>query len=116
MFDFEKLDIYQVLRELNYKVFTFINEDKKIDPYIKDQWKRASQSAVLNLVEGTGRMTNSDKKHFLTISRGSIFEAVAILQQVFDMNMIPAEKYEELYQKYEQASKMLLGMFRSYDK
>jgi four helix bundle protein len=116
MFDFEKLDIYQVLRDLNYKVFSFLNEDKKVDPLIKDQWKRASQSAVLNLAEGTGRMTIPDKKHFLTISRGSIFESVALMQQVFDQGQIETKLYEELYEKYEQASKMLLGMFRSYDK
>jgi four helix bundle protein len=116
MFDFEKLDIYQVLRDLNYKVFSFLNEDKKVDPLVKDQWKRASQSAVLNLAEGTGRMTIPDKKHFLTISRGSIFESVALMQQVFDQGHIETKLYEELYEKYEQASKMLLGMFRSYDK
>jgi four helix bundle protein len=116
MFDFEKLDIYQVLRDLNYKVFSFLNEDTKVDPLVKDQWKRASQSAVLNLAEGTGRMTVPDKKHFLTISRGSIFESVALMQQVFDQGYIETKLYEELYEKYEQASKMLLGMFRSYDK
>ena len=116
MFDFEKLDIYQVLRDLNYKVFTFLNEDKKIDPYVQDQWKKASQSAVLNLAEGTGRMTVSDKKHYLTTSRGSIFECVALMQQVFDLGQVDAKLYEELYGKYEQASKMLLGMYRSYDK
>ena len=116
MFDFEKLDIYQVLRDLNYKVFSFLNEDKKIDPSVKDQWKKASQSAVLNLAEGTGRMTISDKKHFITISRGSIFECVALMQQVFDQGQIDSGKYQELYDKYEQASKMLLGMYRSYDK
>ena len=116
MFDFEKLDIYQVLRDLNYKVFSFLNEDKKIDSYVKDQWKRASQSSVLNLAEGTGRMTIPDKKHFLTISRGSIFESVALMQQVFDQGQIETKLYEELYGKYEQASKMLLGMYRSYDK
>ena len=60
-------------------------------------------------------MTNSDKKELLTISRGSIFQCVAILQQVFDLSLISAEKYEELYEKYEQASKMLLGMYRSYN-
>ena len=116
MFDFEKLDIYQVLRDLNFKVFSFLNEDKKVDPLVKDQWKRASQSAVLNLAEGTGRMTIPDKKHFLTISRGGIFESVALMQQVFDQGQIETKLYEELYEKYEQASKMLLGMFRSYDK
>ncbi len=116
MFDFEKLDIYQVLRDLNNKVFTFLNEDKKIDPMVRDQWKKASQSSVLNLAEGTGRMTASDKKHFLTISRGGIFESVALMQMVFDLGQIEAKLYEELYVKYEQASKMLLGMYRSYDK
>jgi four helix bundle protein len=116
MFDFEKLDIYQVLRDLNFRVFTFLNEDKKIDQNIRDQWKKASQSAVLNLAEGTGRMTTEDKKHYLTISRGSIFESVALMQQVFDQGNIDAKIYEELYAKYEQASKMLLGMYRSYDK
>jgi four helix bundle protein len=116
MFDFEKLDIYQVLRDLNYKVFSYLNADTKVDPYVKDLWKKASQSSVLNLAEGTGRMTNSDKKHYLTISRGSIFECVALMQQVFDQDQIEPKLYEELYEKYEQASKMLLGMFRSYDK
>jgi len=115
MFDFEKLDIYQVLRELNYKVYIFLNEHKDIDEYINTQWKKASQSSVLNLVEGTGRMANADKKHFLTISRGSIFECVAILQQLFDLGKIDSKAYEEFYQKYEQASKMLLGMYRSYN-
>ncbi|NOR34632.1 MAG: four helix bundle protein, partial [Bacteroidales bacterium] len=57
-----------------------------------------------------------DKKHFLTLSRGSIFESVALMQQVFDQNQIDSGLYQELYEKYEQASKMLLGMFRSYDK
>ncbi len=115
MFDFEKLDIYQVLRDLNNKVHSFLKEDRNIDQNIRDQWKTTTQSAVLNLVEGTARISNADKKHFLAVSRGSIFESVAILQQLFDLNLISPEKYEEFYRKYEQASKMLLGMYRSYN-
>jgi four helix bundle protein len=116
MFDFEKLDLYKVLRDLNFKVFSFLNKDQDVDPFVRDQWKRASQSSVLNFAEGTGRMTPADKKHFLTIARGSIFECVALMQQVFDQGQIETKLYEELYEKYEQASKMLLGMYRSYDK
>ncbi len=115
MFDFERLDIYKVLRDLNQMVYSLLSEDKVIESYIKEQWKTASQSAILSLVEGTGRIENTDKKHFLTISRGAIFESVAILQQVFDLGQITQEKYQELYDKYEQASKMLLGMYRSYN-
>jgi len=116
MFDFEKLDLYQVLRDLNFKVFSFLNKANEVDPYIQDLWKKASQSSVTNLAEGTGRMTPTDKKHYLTIARGSVFECVALMQQVFDQGQIETKLYEELYEKYEQASKMLLGMFRSYDK
>ncbi len=115
MFDFEKLDIYQVVRELNHRVYIFLSEHLEIDEYIRSKWKQASQDVVLNLVEGTGRISNDDKKQFLTASRGFVFECVAILQQLFDLGKMDSKKYEEFYQKYEQASKMLLGMYRSYN-
>ena len=62
MFDFEKLDIYQVVRELNHRVYIFLSEHLEIDDYIRAKWKQASQDVVLNLVEGTGRISNDDKK------------------------------------------------------
>jgi four helix bundle protein len=84
-----------------------------IDPYVIDQWKRASLSSVLNLAEGTGRMTPADKKHYYTLARGSIFECAAILELVFALGGLTKEEFEELYDGYEKASKMLLGMYRS---
>jgi four helix bundle protein len=116
MFDFEKLDVYQIANKLNIKVLRFIIKDKNIDLFIKDQWKRCSLSIVLNLAEGTGRMTDADKKHFLTISRGSVFEAVAIIGLLKGLELIDDTLYKELYDDYESISKMLLGMFRSYNK
>jgi len=116
MFDFEKLDVYQVTKETNVKVLAFLKGAKDIDTYILDQWKRASLSALFNLAEGTGRMTDSDKRHYLTIARGSIFEAVAALDLLRSMNVIPENVSQEFYTSYEQISKMLLGMYRSYSK
>jgi four helix bundle protein len=116
MFDFEKLDVYQITKEQNVKVLTFLNGASGIDQYLLDQWKRASLSSLLNLAEGTGRMTDSDKRHFLIISRGGIFEAVAILDLLRSMNAIAENVYKEFYANYEQISKMLLGMYRSYAK
>jgi four helix bundle protein len=116
MFDFEKLDVYQITKEQNVKVLMFLRNLKDVDPYLIDQWKRASLSSLLNLAEGTGRMTESDKRHYLTIARGSIFESAAILDLLKSLELISAKEYEEFYNKYEQISKMLLGMFRSYSK
>lgn len=114
MFDFEKLDVYQVIKVNNTKVLKFVFGHPTLDLYIKDQWKRANMSIILNLAEGTGRMSNTDKKHFLTIARGSVFEAVAILETVKELGMIEETLFTEFYESYEQISKMLLGMIRSY--
>ncbi len=116
MFDFEKLDVYQLVKAQSARVIFFLRKNTSIDPYIVDQWKRASLSIFLNLAEGTGRMTDSDKKHFLTISRGSVYECTAIIDLLKTTKDIDEETFTELYGYYEQISKMLLGMYRSYSK
>jgi four helix bundle protein len=113
MFDFEKLELYQIARKQNKVVLQLIFADKVLDPYLKDQWKRASMSMVLNLTEGAGRITDSDKKHFFTMARGSVFECTALLQLALDLEKIDQKTYQGLYDTYEQISKMLLGMYRS---
>jgi four helix bundle protein len=114
MFDFEKLDVYQVIKINNLKVLKFIFSHPTMDLYLKDQWKRSNLSIILNLAEGTGRMTNADKKQFLTVARGSVFESVAILETVKDLELLDDTLFKEFYDSYEQISKMLLGMIRSY--
>jgi len=116
MFDFEKLDVYRVVKDQNIKALRFLEKTGKIDPYIKDQFKRASLSILLNLAEGTGRMTTNDKKHFYTIARGSVFECVAILDLLHEMELIDNEFYKDIYDGYEQTSKMLLAMYRSMNR
>ena len=114
MFDFEKLDLYQELKKLNFQVYNKIQTIRDLDPYIIDQWKRASLSSVLNLAEGTGRMASADKQHFYTIARGSVFECVALIDLVHQLGKINEEEYQEFYLGYEKTSKMLLGMYRSH--
>ena len=80
MFDFEKLDVYQVVKEQNNKVIMFLISNNEIDALLKDYWKKSSLSSVLNLAEGTGRKNTDEKKDFLTSSRGNIFESATIHQ------------------------------------
>ncbi len=113
MFDFERLELYQITRQQNTNVLKLIFADNKIDPYIRDQWKRASIGSLLNLTEGAGRITDADKKHFFTMARGSIYECAALLQLVYDLGHLKEDTFNELYKTYEQISRMLLGMYRS---
>ena len=114
MFDFEKLDLYQVIREQNTKVLKFILEHGHIDAFIIEQWKKASFDIILNLAEGTGRMVNTEKKSFITASRGSVFQAVTILDLAHRLGFVDEDIFHEFYDGYEKISKMLLGMIRSY--
>jgi four helix bundle protein len=114
MFDFEKLDVYQVVKANNAKVLRFIFSHTSMDSYLKDIWKRSSMNIILNLAEGTGRMTSIDKKLYLTNARGSVFESVAILETIKELQLLDEDLFKEFYDGYEQISKMLLGMIRSY--
>jgi four helix bundle protein len=116
MFDFEKLDVYQVVREQNVKVIQYLSSAQSMDDLLKDQWKKSSLSSVLNLAEGTGRKNTDEKKDFLTAARGNIFEAATILQTLKDLGSVDEITYQDFYDGYEKASKMLLGMYRSYNK
>jgi len=116
MFDFEKLDVYQKIKGLNVRVFLYLKNNQELDPYIIDQWRRASLSILLNLAEGTGRIANQEKKHYITIARSSVFESVAILDFLKEAGDLAEKDYENLYADYETISKMLLGMYRSFNK
>ena len=113
MFDFEKLDVYSHLRHLNKEVLKFLFSNNAIDPYLKDQWKRATVGAAVNLAEGISRISDADKKHFFTISRGSIFECVSLMHIVSDIGQITESDFDSFYNQYETVSKMLLGLYRS---
>jgi four helix bundle protein len=116
MFDFEKLDVYQVVKGQSAKVILFLQKENSIDPYLAEKWKKASLSIFLNLAEGTGRMTEADKREFLAVSRGSVYQCTAIIDLLKATSQISEELFNEFYATYEQMSKMLLGMYRSYTK
>jgi four helix bundle protein len=115
MFDFERLDVYQHVKELNIKVLVFLHQHPDLDPYLHEEWRRASLSVVTKLADGTGKMSGPEKRTALTAARGCVFESVAILEALKGMGMLDEAAYKEFYDGYEKASKMLLGMLRSYN-
>ncbi len=115
MFDFEKLDVYQEIRTLNIRVLQMLLSQDNMDPYLKEQFKKASLSSLLDLAEGTGRMNNADKKRFYISARSSVFECVAILQILLDLSILDESSYEKFYKGYDKISRMLLGMIRSIE-
>ena len=114
MFDFEKLEVYQVTKIQNFEVLKFLIETPNFNSEIASQWKDASMGSVLNLAESTARMSHADKRHYLTIARGNINVCVALIELAKEMEWLDTEKHQAFYSRYEQMSKMMLGMIRSF--
>ena len=114
MFGFQKLDVYRCAIEFLSLAAPLSESVPKGYAALGDQLRRASSSIPLNLAEGTGRMTSADKKHYITIARSSVFECVAILQVLGELGSLPLAQAQDLYDRYEKVSKMLLGMYRSH--
>ncbi|HAM39653.1 MAG TPA: hypothetical protein DCP53_09725 [Elusimicrobia bacterium] len=70
-------------------------------------------STVINIAEGSGKFSKADKKNFYIIARGSVYECVSILELIKEENNISDERYREFYCKYEEISKMLMGLINS---
>jgi four helix bundle protein len=115
MFEFEKLSVYEKAKKINKSVTIFL-EKSLVDTVTKNQLRRASFSIMLNIAEGSGRYTNRDKRNFLVISRGSVFECVAIFDYLKDMSQIDKSSFDKYYSYLEEISKMLLYLIKHYEK
>jgi len=113
MFDFENLEVYKKAKSLNKEILAFLKSNKGIDSYIRDQLKRASVSVVINIAEGSGKFSKADKRNFYVISRGSVYECVALFEIILDENQITLNQFEQYKQNLETISKMLFGLINS---
>lgn len=112
MFDFEKLIAYQKARDLN-KNFQHLLINKKLHPFIRDQLYRASVSMVINIAEGTGKLSKNDRKNFYVISRGSAFECASLLDVFFDENVIDEMQLSKFKSNLEEISRLLSGLINN---
>jgi four helix bundle protein len=116
MFDFEKLDVYQKSKSFNKEVYHFIKNNKSLDSTTRDQLRRASFSIMLNIAEGSSRFSKADRRNFFVISRGSVFECVAIFDFLKDVEILKIELFDSFYTNCEELSKILFAMIRNLEK
>ena len=115
MFDFEKLDVYQKSKEFNRQVYKYLNENKVIDAATRNQLRRASLSIVLNIAEGSSRFSKADRRNFFVISRGSVFECVAVFDILKDEGLLPIQQFQDFYTRAEELSKILFALIKNLE-
>lgn len=93
MLDFQKLNVYTKAKEFNLHISVLLETKKFPDKFIVDQLKRASLSIVLNIAEWSWRFSKADKRNFYTISKGSVFEVISMLDILKDRKTVSDEEY-----------------------
>jgi four helix bundle protein len=84
--DAERLDCYRVALEFHQLVPRLVTKGHR---ELRDQLQRAALSSILNLAEGLGRSSGSDKARFYSIAKGSSSECAAIVDVVRSMGLAP---------------------------
>lgn len=77
---------------------------------LRDQIRRSSISVMANIAEGFGRRSNKEFANFLNIAHGSAAETQSHLYIALDLNYITQEDFEDVYDLYDENSRMLMSL------
>jgi four helix bundle protein len=113
-FGFEKLIVWQNAVKLTAKIHSLtLTFPKKELFVISSQIKRASDSITLNLAEGSAGQSKSQFSRFLGMSIRSGIEVIACLHIAKERNLLPPERFSELYSETEKVIIQLQALRKS---
>ena len=116
-FQFEKLHVYAMARELVKEVYFLQKSFPSEERYaLSSQVRRSITSVVANIAEGNSRTSMKEKIHFVEISYGSLLEAFSELQIAQDLTFITKESLDSLRPKFIEVAKMLSGLRNTLEK
>ncbi|GAA4913471.1 four helix bundle protein [Mucilaginibacter defluvii] len=113
-FRFEDLQVWQRAMDLDDEIDRLTKNFPKEELFIlTSQIKRAADSVVLNIAEGSTGQTKAVFKVFLGYSLRSAIEVVSCLFIAKRRNYILEENFEKLYHDYEALVKMITALRNS---
>ncbi|MFB9095865.1 four helix bundle protein [Flavobacterium jumunjinense] len=108
IFSFEKLDIWIESKSLTVLIYTLTQKFPEEEKFgLISQLRRATVSICSNIAEGTSRISDKDKAHFISISFSSTMEVLNQLILSFELNYLSEEDYIICRKKIESISNKL---------
>ena len=108
-----KLDIFQATRSMTlefYKATQLLPSDERFG--MIQQIRRAALSVHLNVAEGCSRKSETERKRFYEIARGSLIEINTALDIAIQLNYCTEQSLNILGEKLVSAYKQLSGLIR----
>jgi four helix bundle protein len=112
-FDHEKLDVYREAISFCGWVGDLLSSIP-VNAAAKDQLDRASTSIPLNIAEGNGKFSDSDRARFLEIARGSALECAACLDVLVVRKLVSGEGVGSQKEQLVRIVNMLMGLLKRF--
>jgi four helix bundle protein len=113
-FKFREWDIYKDSRIFRIEINSLLKRYPKFEMYaLVDQTKRALNSILLNLAEGSNKNTDKDTRVYVNRSHGSLDEVVACLDCGLDDGYVIQSEHARLLEKASSIAQRL-KKFNSY--
>ncbi|MBS1501917.1 MAG: four helix bundle protein [Bacteroidetes bacterium] len=110
----QKLEVYSVARQFVKECYFVTNHFPAEEKYaLTQQIRRAALSVHLNIAEGSSRKSDTERKRFYEIARGSIIEVDAALDVACDLNYCRADNLKSLGVVLVKSFKYLSGLINS---
>ena len=110
MHNYKEMKIWQKSRALVKVVYEISKSLPKEELYaLTSQIRRAAISIPANIAEGAGRGTDRDFRHFLDISRGSLFELDTLLILSNDLGYISESELNPVMENINEIIKMMVS-------
>jgi four helix bundle protein len=112
-FDHERLEVYQVGRELNREIAEIVKELPEGLGESADNLTRAGRSITRNIAEGSSKGTAADRCKFYRIARGSATEVPASLDEMVDGGAVTEARTQKARQLALRIVAMLVNLIRA---
>jgi len=87
-FDHEKLDVYRAAIEFVVLIDKIVEQFPRGRAYLADQLLRAGTSIPLNIAEGAGEYSSSEKSRFYRMAKRSATECAGIFDVCKQLGMV----------------------------
>lgn len=113
-FKFENLIVWQKAMDMNDSIFLLSKTFPSDERYnLISQIKRAADSVILNIAEGSTSQSNAEFVRFLNYSMRSVVEVVCALFIAKRRKYIDNIKFDEMYSSCEELVKMIQSLKKS---
>jgi four helix bundle protein len=113
LFEHERLDMYQVGRELNREVARIVAGLPRGAGEAGDNLRRAAASITRNIAEANGKWTAADKAAKCYIARGSAMEVGAAVDELYDFRFLKPPAGQHAKELASRLVGMIMGRIRS---